>query len=252
MGSSIRKTALRAWQIQADSIYLPDQEEVEEMSAIGLDSILANQGMVNTGKTTQSTSDMGKDTFLKLLVTQLQYQDPMNPVENTEFTAQLAQFSSLEALTDMNESMDQLSYLQGSVNNIQSLSFIGKQVSAKGNIIHYTGEDVGIDFNLDGNASDVRVKIYTPDGTLVRTIEIGEAAQGDVECLWNGTDSSGEQVGQGRYTFAVEAIDYDGLPVTSESYTMGEVTGVRYDDGVTYLIIGDKEVTISDVEKILG
>jgi flagellar basal-body rod modification protein FlgD len=222
------------------------------MSAIGLDSILANQGSVDTSTKAQKSDAMGKDTFLKLLVTQLQYQDPLNPVENTEFTAQLAQFSSLEALTDMGEAMSQMSYLQGSLNNIQALSFIGKEVSAQGNIIHYNGEDVGINFSLDEDAADVSVHIYTEDGTSVRTIQIGEASDGDLEYVWDGTDDSGEAVSSGRYTFVIEAVDYNGQAVSSTSYATGEVTGVRYDDGITYLIIGDKEVTISDVDKISG
>jgi len=220
--------------------------------SIGLDSILANQGSVDTSTTAQESSGMGKDAFLKLLVTQLQYQDPLSPVENTEFTAQLAQFSSLEALTDMSESINQMSFLQGSLNNIQALSFIGKEVSAQGNILHYDGEDVGINFSLDEDSADVKVHIYTQNGTRVRTIDIGEASNGDLEYTWNGTDDSGEAVGSGRYAFTVEAVDYNGQSVSSTSYALGEVTGVRYDDGITYLIIGDKEVTISDVDKISG
>ena len=173
-------------------------------------------------------------------------------MENTEFTAQLAQFSSLEALTDMSESINQMSFLQGSLNNIQALSFIGKEVSAQGNILHYDGEDVGINFSLDEDSADVKVHIYTQNGTRVRTIDIGEASNGDLEYTWNGTDDSGEAVGSGRYAFTVEAVDYNGQSVSSTSYALGEVTGVRYDDGITYLIIGDKEVTISDVDKISG
>ncbi len=222
------------------------------MSAVGLDSILANQGSIDSSTQTAASNSMGKDTFLKLLVTQLQYQDPLNPVENTEFTAQLAQFSTLETLTDMGESMDQMSYLQGSLNNIQTLSFIGKQVSAQGNIVHFNGEDVNINFTLDDRAADAQVNIYTEEGTRVRSITMGELAAGDATCVWDGTDASGETVSQGRYTFTVQATDYSGLAVGSTSYAMGEVTGVRYDGGITYLIIGDKEVTISDVEKIVA
>ncbi len=222
------------------------------MSAVGLDSILANQGSVDISTAAQESDAMGKDSFLKLLVTQLQYQDPLNPVENTEFTAQLAQFSSLEALTDMSESINQMSFLQGSLNNIQALSFIGKEVSAQGNIIHYGGDDVNINFSLDDDAAEVRVHIYTEDGTRVRSMEIGEASDGDLAYVWDGTDDSGEAVSLGRYTFAIEAVNYNGQPVSSTAYASGEVTGVRYDDGITYLIIGDKEVTIADVDKISG
>lgn len=222
------------------------------MSTIGLDSILANQGSVETTTAAQTSSALGKDSFLQLLVAQLQYQDPLDPVENTDFTAQLAQFSSLEALTEINDSMDQVNSLQGSLNNMQALSFIGKEVNAQGDIIHYTGEDIPIDFTLDDNAAEVVVSIYSEDGTLVKSVDLGDAAKGNREYVWDGTDSSGETVSAGRYTFTVEAVDYEGLAVGSTSYASGEVTGVRYDNGTTYLIIGDKEVAISDVEKISG
>jgi len=222
------------------------------MSTIGLDSILANQGSVDATTKAVSSSDMGKDSFLKLLVTQLQYQDPLNPVENTEFTSQLAQFTQLETLTDMGESLANMSSLQGSINNIQTLSFLGKQVSAQGNTIHYTGDDVGINFTLDEHAADVRINIYTEEGNRIQSIELGEVFAGDFACSWDGTDGKGEAAASGRYTFIIEATDFDGQPVSSKSYAMGEVTGVRYDGGITYLIIGDKEVTISDVDRISG
>ncbi|HHO76113.1 MAG TPA: hypothetical protein ENN05_06750 [Deltaproteobacteria bacterium] len=220
------------------------------MSTVGLDSILANQSSVDTATKTASSSH--KDTFLKLLVTQLQYQDPLNPIENTDFTAQLAQFTQLETLTDMGQSLDMMRSLQGSINNIQTLSFIGKQVSATGNTLNYAGNDVGISFVLDDPAADVEVNIYSEQGTRVRSIELGAADAGDCTLTWDGTNTNGEKAASGRYTFIVEATDYNGRAVGSKSYTMGEVTGVRYDGGMTYLIIGDKEVTISDVDKISG
>ncbi|MGC9324902.1 MAG: flagellar hook assembly protein FlgD [Desulfomonilia bacterium] len=222
------------------------------MSAIGLDAILANQGIGTSAKAASTEETLGKNTFLNLLVKQLQYQDPLNPMENTEFTAQLAQFSTLETLTEMGEAMDQVCLLQGSVNNITALSFIGKQVSARGNSLAYTGEQIGINFALQEDAAEVLVKIYNQNGSVVRTIGMDGVSAGTVEYTWDGTDNSGNAVSPGQYRFEIEAIDYEGAPVQSTSYAMGVVTGVKYVDGVTYLIIGDKEVTISDVEKISG
>jgi flagellar basal-body rod modification protein FlgD len=222
------------------------------MSIVGLDSILANQGQSMNSSSATGVQSLGKDMFLKLLVTKLQYQDPLNPMEDTEFTAQLAQFSSLEQLTNMGSYMEELNKLQGSINNIQALSFIGKQVSARGNIVEYSGQPINLNFELEDSAAEVVVEVYTDEGTLVRTIDIADAPQGDIQCLWDGKDGSGSEVAAGRYVFNVEATDYDGSCIESKTYVTGTVTGVRYDDGITFLIIGNKEVTISDVEKILG
>ncbi len=222
------------------------------MSIVGLDSVLANQGQSLNLSSATGAQSLGKDTFLKLLVTQLQYQDPLSPMDNMEFTSQLAQFSSLEQLTDMGSYMEKLNKLQGSINNIQALSFIGKQVSATGNIVEYSGQPINLDFELEGSAAEVVVKVYTVEGTLVRAINMADAPQGDIQCLWDGKDDSGSLVSAGRYVFSVAATGYDESYVESKTYATGTVTGVRYDGGITYLIIGDKEVTISDVEKILG
>lgn len=220
------------------------------MAISGLDSILANQAPMVTSETKSSV--LGKDAFLKLLITQLQYQDPMNPVENTEFTSQLAQFSQLELLNQMGTSMEQLSQLQGSINNIQALSFIGKQVSAIGNVVEYTGNQIDLGFDIDENAADVTIGIFDKDGAQVKTIAMGPATQGNVHCLWDGKDDAGNPVANGQYQYRVQATNFDGKTIAAKTYATGTVTGVRYDKGTTYLIIGDKEFTISDVEKILG
>lgn len=220
------------------------------MAVSGIETILANQTPVKTDA--DKAGALGKDSFMKLLVTQLQHQDPMNPMENTEFTAQLAQFSQLEALDTMKTSMEQLSQLQSSINNIQSLSFIGKKVSAVGNAIEFSGSPVDLAFDLDGPASSVAVSVYDAKGSLVTTMDMGATAKGTASCRWDGRYANGNQAGGGRYTYRVEAKDMNGQAMQAKTYAQGTVSGVRYDKGVTYLIIGDKQVTISDVEKILG
>lgn len=222
------------------------------MAAIGLDSILANQEKTKGTVKSDKTNDLGKEAFFNLLVKQLQYQDPLNPMENTEFTGQLAQFTSLETLSRMDTNLQKFSDLQTSTNSIQAVSFIGKSVNAQGNVLNYTGGNANINFTLDAKAADVRVKIYTEDGSLVRTIDVQGVPKGDMQYVWNGQNDDGQAVNGGRYRYTVQALDYEGKQVGTTSYVMGEVTGVRYDKGTTYLIIGDKEVTISDVEKIQG
>jgi flagellar basal-body rod modification protein FlgD len=191
-----------------------------------------------------------KNMFLTLLVKQLQYQDPLNPMENTEFTAQLAQFSQLETMSDMKASMDKMSTLQASVNNIQALAFIGKQVDAKGNTLQFSGQPTNFNITLEDKAAQVKVTLYDSDGSPVRSMITKNAPKGDVACTWDGKGDDGATVSNGKYYYTIEATGYDGSAVATTSYAKGLVTGVRYDSGNIYLEVGDKEVTLSDVNKI--
>ena len=115
--------------------------------------------------TTSQTSVMGKEDFLSLLITQLQNQDPLNPTDSTEFTAQLAQFSSLEQLGNVNDSLMELKNLQASINNSQAVSLIGKAITANGNSIQLTADGpVQYDFKLADDAVLIVASIYDRTG----------------------------------------------------------------------------------------
>lgn len=218
---------------------------------VGMDAILANQTSANTATAANSKSDtVDVADFYNLLIKQLQYQDPMNPVENTEFTAQLAQFSQLQAITDMKTSMDTLTQLQASTNNLTALTLIGKQVVARGNSVTYSGTGENLDFTLGDAASKVTVKIYNSNGSLVRTDELSSVAAGDAQYAWDGRDGEGNTVSRGKYYFTVSATDVQGSEVPVTTYAKGEVTGVKYENGNTYLTIGNKDVSLADIQKI--
>jgi flagellar basal-body rod modification protein FlgD len=219
--------------------------------AVGLDNILSNQSAsAATASTSAKAVSSEKDMFLKLLVKQLQYQNPLNPVENTEFASQLAQFSSLEALTNMKDSLDLMSTVQNSMNSMQAISFMGKQVNASGNTINYTGSSSTLNYNVGSNAADVVVKIYDSSGTIVRTVDLKNVTKGDNTYTWDGKDDSGSKLSTGTYTFKISAVDYNGSALTTSTSTSGTVTGVRYDGGNVYLEVGDKEVSLSEISKI--
>lgn len=221
------------------------------MSIVPMDSVLGSTSTSSTTSASKSkASGLGMEDFLSLLVKQLQYQDPTSPIENTEFTAQLAQFSSLQALTDMKSSMDSLSKLQASTNNLQALSLIGRSVVAQGNIVNYSGTDEVLNFTLDEPAQTVTVKVYDSDGSVIRTDEMKNIVAGDAQYTWNGRDDEGNTVSQGKYYFAVSAKDYEGNSVITTTYAKGEVTGVTYDGGTTYLNVGSKQVALSDIQEI--
>jgi flagellar basal-body rod modification protein FlgD len=220
------------------------------MSTVGLGNILATQTAASSSSTGTSAVTSEKDMFLKLLVKQLQYQNPLNPVENTEFATQLAQFSSLEALTNMKDSMDSMATVQNSMNSMQAASFIGKKINASGNTINYTGDNSTIDYSLGSTAADVVIKIYDTNGSTVRTMKLSDVVKGDNSCIWDGKDDHGTTEGQGTYYFTVSATGYDGKSIATTTSTDGTVTGVRYNNGTIYLEVGDKEVSLANVTKI--
>lgn len=222
------------------------------MAIVGLDNILANQTSV-TDSTKKDSKELSSTDFLNLLTKELQYQDPMKPMENTEYAAMLAQFSTLEAQTAMTTDIEQLSQLAGSINNMTAVSFIGKTVNATGNVVNYSGSPVNLDFKIDEAAAKVEVKVIdSTSGETVQTISAKNVAAGSNSVTWDGKDSTGKTAEQGRYVFSVTAYDGSGTKINGSTYVDGVVTGVKYSDGVTYLSIGNKEIKISDILTIKG
>ncbi len=204
----------------------------------------------NTPKTPDN-SVLGKDDFLSLLVAQLQHQDPLNPAESTEFTAQLAQFSSLEQLQNIDTTLNGFEVYQSTLNNIQSTGFIGKTVTATGSMVAVKGGTLDpIRFDLSNDADSVYIQIYDSVGGFVADIDAGARHAGEQQADWNGEDSTGRPVEDGTYSFTVMAMKADGSIVSSSSYTTGVVTGIDYKTGATNLLINDQEVPISSVIRI--
>lgn len=194
---------------------------------------------------------MGKDDFLTLLVAQLQHQDPLNPSESTEFTAQLAQFSSLEQLQNVNANLAGFEVYQATLNNIQSSGFIGKTVTAAGSTIGVNqGVSDPIRFDLSADAASVYIQIYDPYGNFVTDIPAGAMPVGEQQVTWDGRNANGSDVDDGFYTFNVMAVDSDGTMVPATSYTTGVVTGIDYKTGSTNLVINDYEIPISSVVRV--
>jgi flagellar basal-body rod modification protein FlgD len=194
---------------------------------------------------------MGKDDFLSLLVAQLQHQDPLNPSDSTEFTAQLAQFSSLEQLQNVNDTLAGFEVYQSTANNIQASSFIGKTVTASGDTLSVAGgKPDPISLELDEDCQTVYIQIYDAHSEYVTAIEAGSLDAGIHAIDWDATDQYGAAVADGNYSFSVMAVDADGNSVSNTSYVTGEVTGIDYKSGETMLLIGDQEVPIASLIRV--
>ena len=194
-----------------------------------LDAITAtvNNTKTSAASKTETTADiMGKQDFLTLLVTQLQNQDPLNPDDPTEFTAQLAQFSSLEQLFNLNDCMDNLVTSNANADKFATLQTIGKEVVYQGSTFEYDGEGkVELGYQLDGKASEVQVTIQK-NGATVAVIDGTEMTAGNHFVSWDGMDESGDPAGPGTYTIAISAKAAEGESVAASPLIKSEVTGV--------------------------
>ncbi|MCX6135327.1 MAG: flagellar hook capping protein [Ignavibacteriales bacterium] len=208
---------------------------------------------VTPARTPKST--LGKDDFLNLLVTQMQHQDPLDPMKGTEFAAQLAQFSSLEQLTNINSNLTQSltanAFLASSINNALAATFIGKEVRASASSFQYNNTgNVKLGYSLSTPASSVTVKIYDGAGNLVKTLA-GSKGVGENNVTWDGTDENGQRVGTGNYTFKVDAADSTGASIDAKTYVFGKVSGVRFKPEGTVFVIDDVEISLANILEIM-
>jgi len=221
------------------------------MNISGLNTVSSADNNLYGSEASKSNA-LGKDDFLNLLVTQLQYQDPLNPMDSTEFTAQLAQFSSLEQLSNVNENLETMLLYQASINNAQSLAFIGKNIVAAGNEVELKeGSSDELSFKLAEDATSVSINISDSTGSIVKTLKIGAMEAGEQSIKWDGTDDQKNELDDGTYTFEVFATDGNGDAVNVETYTTSRITGILFRDGITYLLAGEKEIPIGNVVRII-
>ena len=216
------------------------------ISAVNPDSVSA------IGRPPRAPAELGKSDFLNLLIAQLQHQDPLKPLESTEFTAQLAQFTSLEQLTNINTNLQQLQYSQTSMHDNQAVAFIGKVVDVQGSSLSVKdGVPEEIHFDLGAPSQTVLANIYDANGNYVRTIESQYLGAGENKLLWDGKDQSGNPLPDGRYSFEVMAADTDGQPVAAVSYVSSTVTGVSFEDQTTYVLTEDAKYAVGDIRRVL-
>lgn len=190
----------------------------------------------DAAKAASKTADiMGKEDFLTLLVAQLQNQDPLNPDDPTEFTAQLAQFSSLEQLYNLNESMTGLTTAQANSEKLAALSLIGKEVSYNGSSFTYDGTPIAVGYQLDGVAAGVTLSLQDADGRTVKTLEAAdtELAAGNHFITWDGTDQDGNPVIAGTYKIILQASAAGtDASIAAAPLISSEVTGVDLSNGL--------------------
>lgn len=197
------------------------------VSAVQNDSnanLVASLNGTQASKSANATTE-ASDRFLKLLVTQLQNQDPMNPMENAELTSQLAQMSTVEGINKMNASLDGLMAQYKSNQILQGASLVGHQVLAEGNALLLGSGGAAGAVELAGAVDSVKIKVFSSNGELVQTLDLGKQDAGLVRFAWDGMDASGTAQALGDYTFTANA-SAGAATVAATQFTLGSVLSV--------------------------
>ena len=214
-------------------------------------SLVPNYTDLSSYNTTpKAQKEINKDAFLSLLVAQLKNQDPLNPMESADFTAQLAQFSSLEQLFNINENLKTLSEEKGVQKAEDLIDYIGKEITWTDNSLAIKdGEVTGGAYKLT-ERGDVILSIFNAEGTEIRTLYNGDQQAGEFDVRFDGRDQKGQLLPDGTYSFAVKAFTKDGALMNVTTSLKGKVTAVTYKDETPYLVVGEHVIRPEGVREI--
>lgn len=193
---------------------------------------------------------LGKDGFLRLLTHQLSHQDPLKPMDQKQFAADLAQFSQLEQLANLNSHFEKMGGNKTVEDKFYGATFLGKKVETEGSGINYDGEakSVLLPFYLPRHAQKITVKIFDDQRQMVAEFENGMTPRGNGQFPWDGKTFDGTKVAPGRYSFEILAHDEQYQQFRGQTKSSGIVTGVSFENGETLLTLDNhKRVLLRDV-----
>lgn len=214
----------------------------------------AISGLTTIDTTTMKTTgkaELDQDDFMMLFLAELQYQDPMDPMDNAEMASQMAEFSNMEATNRMADNMEELLEYSVSQNNLQLLTLLDQDVRVVGNGLGVDGDNISSgEFVLAEDADSTFLEIRDAGGKLIMLEDLGSLSLGSHPVEWDGMDTVGSQVADGYYTFDIKAYTTSGQQVRADYTVVGMVTGVDFESGTATLVI-DRHVP-SDVGAVLG
>ncbi|MEQ8329960.1 MAG: flagellar hook capping FlgD N-terminal domain-containing protein [Longimicrobiales bacterium] len=217
---------------------------------------VAGVGSGSAADLTRATggATMGKEEFLQLLVAQLKNQDPLNPSNPEEMASQLAQFSSLEQLVNVNDQLaaqtESNALMASALNNSTAVGMLGKTVLAAGDGVTVTGSGKeSVTVGVAGVGGNATLTLYAPDGTEVGSRQVGPVGGGRQE-IELGTLADGLEPGRYRYELTVEG--QEGQPIQVQAFESTRIDGVRYGPSGPVLVSGGREISLADVVEIIS
>ena len=219
-----------------------------------IDSTGSATGAAGAGATLAAAATSGSDAqdrFLKLLVTQLQNQDPLNPMDNAQITSQMAQISTVSGINQLNTTLQSMASSFNANQSLQATSMIGHSVLVAGNALQLANGSAQGGISLPQAADQVAVTVLDGSGSVVHTAYLGAQPAGVLGFQWDGATDSGAAAAPGSYTFKVQATQ-GGSKIDATALTLGLVGGVSQgQNGVTLKVNGVGDVAMSDVKQVL-
>lgn len=205
-----------------------------------------------SSSTTSTTLSASYEMFLQLLTTQLQTQNPLDPMDSTEFTSQLATYAALEQQISTNDKLDEVISGLDSLSLSSGVGYLGYSIEADTDTLSVSDDgsvDANWKYSLGSDASKTTLTVVDSDGNTVWT-GTGETSSGSHSFTWDGTDTSGNAVEAGDYTLQVSATTSSGTAITSSISIAGTVTAVDSSSGSAVLELGDTQVDLADVTRL--
>jgi len=207
----------------------------------------------DTSASAAATQDLTQNyqTFLTLLTTQLKNQDPLNPMDSSQFTSQLVQFSSVEQQIQQNKNLETLISAQTTNTANSAVNYIGRTVAATSDQVNLSGGTATINYALPNTVADDVITISDSTGRTIRSLQ-GELGQGAHSVTWDGKDANGHQVDDGVYSIAISAANADKSAVSATIGISGVVSGVTLVNQQPMLAIGGVTVPLANVLSVSG
>lgn len=227
------------------STFVDNSARIDELNAAQQDATQAPQ---TEAQKAQEDASLNFDTFLKLLTVQLQHQDPLNPMDGTAFTEQIATFSSLEQQINTNTHLEKLTQQQDFSEQTLAISYIGKDALIPGEVTATDGQsDILLNYTLDRPAASTLIEIVNEDNEVVAHLE-GSNLKGRNELVWDSKDDNGNPVEPGFYEMRISSVQNNGDPVIAKTYTYGNVRAVEGQGANLTLLTADgREVGFDEI-----
>lgn len=204
--------------------------------------------------TSGSNTTLTQNDFFRLMTTQLESQDPLNPMNSDQYAAELAQFSTASGVQQLQTTVSGIGQQIASATGVQASSLVGHDIAVNGNLLVFAGSGSAPGaFNLPSAASNVTVTVKDANGNQVATINLGALNAGTQNFTWNGAKTGGGTAAAGAYTFQVNALDSKGNALTATTYAVLPVAGVTLNgaNGPTVSLAGGLgSVTLNQIHEI--
>lgn len=221
--------------------------------AINLDTY-KEIGLATVEKPKPKKQELGQEQFLKLMTTQLTHQDPTKPMENGDFLAQMAQFSTVSGIQDLQNSFKDFANSISSDQALQASTLVGRSVFANSNeALLGAGSEVVGQFELPASSANVNIKILNSNDEIVRQLDLGNQAQGVVKFTWDGLEGDGTFADPGVYTIQVESA-IDGVNTRIPTQIRSQVESVTLANGrhgIQLNLTGLESINFNEIKQIL-